>query len=161
MIVTVDALFSYSSKIGAKIIAHGTKHMAKNQPLTSHVALLVNKRWVHESTGHSGVTVLSYEKWSKLHSEVARVPLKSTEYQIIANKFRQMVGKKYDYLGVFYLAFRIFLSYFGATLPAKNKLESTKKYFCCEVLGALTGQYYGMKSPVQILQDLLQRKANG
>lgn len=158
MIVTVDALFSSSPKIGALIIAHGSAHLASDLPKTSHVALLVNKRWVHESTGRPGVAVLSYDKWCKLHAEVARISLAPKEYQEIADQFRAIKGKKYDYVGVLYLAFWIFLSLFGATLPAKNRLENKQKYFCCEVLGTLTGQYYGMSAPVQILEKLLRTR---
>lgn len=161
MVVTLDALFSYSPKIGAKVIAHGTKHLAPSYPKTSHVALLVNGRWVHESTGKAGVQVISYDAWAKLHTEVARVSIAAREYQEIADKYREIKSKKYDYLGVFYLGFHVFLSYFGAKLPAKNIWESPKKYFCCEVLAYLTGKYYGMSAPVQILADLRKKERYG
>lgn len=161
MVVTLDALFSYSPKIGAKIIAQGTAHLAPSYPKTSHVALLVNGRWVHESTGKAGVQVVSYDVWAKVHHEVARVSIAAREYQEIAEKYREIKAKKYDYLGVFYLAYCIFLSYFGATLPAKNIWENSKKYFCCEVLAHLTGKYYGMSAPVQILADLSKKERYG
>ena len=154
MIVKIHALFSNNNMIGSKIISHGSKHLVKNQPLTSHVAILVNDRWVHESTGHTGVRVISYDKWVQLHNEVDRVELGEIEYQVIADKYREIKEKKYDYLGVIYLALCIIPTFLGISLPTSNKWESKEKYFCCEVLGYLTGQYYGMSSPVQILEKL-------
>lgn len=156
--MSVHALFSTGPKIGAKIIAAGTAHLAPTCPKVSHTALLVQERWVHEATG-AGVHVSSYDSWSKVHKEVARVELAPREYQEIADKFRAIQGKKYDYLGVLYLSWRVFLNFFGATIPARNAWESSRKYFCCEVLAKLTSKYYGMKAPIQILQEL--RSQNG
>lgn len=153
MLVSVHALFSSNNLIGSKIIAKGCRHLGPDTPETSHVALLVNERWVHEATGH-GVNVLSYDKWTKVHQEVGRVVLAPREYQEIADRFRQIMGKKYDYVGMLYLAFWVGLSFLGAKIPKKNILESSTKYFCCEVVGKLTGQYYGMSAPVQIFANL-------
>lgn len=156
MIVTVDALFSYSSKIGGKIIANGSAHLAPHLPKTSHTALLINGRWVHEATG-AGVNVISYEKWSQIHQEVGRVPLAAREYQEIADQFRLIRGKKYDYMGVFFLGLCVIPTFIGLPLPKKNLWESKNKYFCCEVLGYLTDMYYGMSCPNQIFEKLQSR----
>lgn len=157
MIVTVDALFSKSNKIGARIISAGTAHLASNiKPSPSHTALLVNGRWVHESTGKAGVSVISYDKWQTLHKETARISLSSREYQEIADEYRKMLGKKYDYLGISFFGLAIIPTFFGFKLPKINKWESPNRYFCCEVLGKLTGHYYGMSAPVQILAKLLK-----
>lgn len=155
MIVSVDVLFSHNNMIGSKIIACGTSYLAPHCPKTSHVAILVNKRWVHESTGHAGVSVLSYERWAEVHTEVARIPIQSMEYQTIADQFRSIIGKKYDYLGVIYLGICIFANLlFKRPIPDKNRWENPKKYFCCEVLGYLVGQDYDMSAPVQILSNM-------
>lgn len=155
MIVTVDAIFSKKNLIGSKLIALGTKHLVSEiKDTPSHTALLVNNRWVHESTGHTGVRVISYTEWSKINKEVARVKLKSIAYQKLADLFRDIKGKKYDFLGVLFLGICIGLTFFGIKLPKRNILESKNKYFCCEALGYLTNHYYGMSAPVQILQKL-------
>lgn len=154
MVVTIDAIFSYSNKIGAKVIANGTAHLAKGYPKTSHTALLVNGRWVHESTGHSGVSVISYDKWKLIHQEVDRVSLGEIEYQIIADKFREIKSKEYDYLGVIYLGLCVIPTFIGFKLPKVNKWQNKNKYFCCEALGFLTGHCYSMSSPIQILKQL-------
>ena len=155
MIVTIDALFSSSNKIGGKIIAYGTAHLAPNvKEKVSHTALLVNKRWVHESTGKTGVQVVSYDKWCKTHKEVDRVSLGLKEYQDIADVFRHIKGKKYDYMGILYFVFAIIPTFFGVELPDINEWQSFDKYFCSEVLGEFTGYYYGMSAPIQILDQL-------
>lgn len=154
MIVSVHALFSYNDKIGSQIIAKGSKHLAADKPLTSHVAILINNRWVHEATG-AGVHISSYEKWATVHQEVAKIELEPREYQEIADRFRLIQGKKYDYLGVFFLGLCVIPTFIGFKLPKKNKWESKNKYFCCEVLGYLTGLYYGMSCPNQIMASLI------
>lgn len=159
MIVTVHALFSYNDLIGSRIISLGSKHLAPTMPKTSHVAVLINGRWVHEATG-AGVNVISYDKWKTIHTEVGRVQLKDREYQEIADQFRHIKDKKYDYPGVFFLGLCIIPTFIGFKLPKTNLLESKDKYFCCEVLGYLTGQYYGMSCPVQIL-DKLTKESHG
>jgi hypothetical protein len=157
MIVTVHALFSASNKIGAKVISLGSSHLAPSiKPSPSHTAVLVNNRWVHESTGHSGVSVLSYDIWETLHTEVGRIELEPRPYQEIANMYREIKGKKYDYLGVFFLGLCIVPTFLGFKLPKKNLWEAGDKYFCCEVLGYLTAEYYGMCSPVQIMAKLIK-----
>lgn len=153
MIVTIHALFSRNEKIGSKLIAKGSKHLAPDMPETSHVSVLVNNRWVHEATG-DGVNVLSYDLWQTMHTEVGRVQLKDREYQEVADRFRLIQGKKYDYPGVFFLGICTVPTFVGFSLPKKNLWESPKKYFCCEVLGYLTNKYYGMSPPVLILKDL-------
>ncbi len=155
MIVAVDALFSHNHMIGSKMIANGTSFLSPKMPKTSHVAILINKRWVHESTGHSGVQVMSYDLWSKYHTEVYRVGLPDMEYQTVADLFRSILGKKYDYLGVFYLGLRIAAKLiFNLNIPEENKWESSNKFFCCEVLGYLVDKNYDMMAPVQILESL-------
>lgn len=154
MKVTVEALFSFNHKIGAYLIAYGTAHLAPNtKEKVSHTAVLINGRWVHEATGE-GVTVKSYELWSTEHTEVARVKLQDQEYQIIADHCREILGKKYDYAGVFYLGIVTVPTFVGAKLPSKNLWQSNNKYFCCELLGKLTGHDYSMSAPVQILERL-------
>jgi hypothetical protein len=154
MIVTVHALFSHNDMIGSKIISKGSKHLAPDMPETSHVSVLVNERWVHEATG-AGVKIYSYDLWKTVHTEVGRVKLEDRQYQEIADQFRLIKDKKYDYPGVFFLALCIVPTYFGLPLrPEKNLCESKDKFFCCEVLGFLTNMYYGMSAPVQIFSKL-------
>lgn len=154
MIVAVHALFSSNNMIGSKIIAKGTKHLARGTEECSHTAELVQNRWVHESTMHSGVRVISYDVWSKVNTEVARVELTPRPYQELADRYRQIKGKKYDWLGILFFTLAVIPTFIGFKLPKKNLLEDKNKYFCCEVLGHLTGKAYSMMSPIQILKEL-------
>lgn len=158
MVVSVHALFSKNDLIGSRLISCGTKHLSpsiNNTP--SHTALLVNNRWVHESTGHSGVRVISYDKWKEINKEVDRVYLFDKEYQEIADEYRKIKDKDYDYLGVVFLGICIFLSLFRFKIPNKNPLENSNKYYCCEVLGYLTNEDYDMMAPNQILALLYKK----
>lgn len=157
MIVSVDALFSSNHKIGSKIISMGTKHLAKEENPCSHIALLVNGRWVHESTMDSGVRVLSLDVWSKINNEVTRRPLTSREYQEIANLYRDIKGRKYDWLGIAFFTLAVIPTFFGFKLCKTNLLQDNDKFFCCEVLGYLTNKCYSMMAPIQIAKELSGR----
>lgn len=157
MIVTVEVLFSSNNLIGSKIIAKGTKHLASKLPDVSHVAILINGRWIHESTGSAGVRVISYDAWKKINTEKAKFKLEDQEYQIIADQYRKIKNKKYDYLGVLYLGIMLIPTFFGKKLPNKNLLQSTNRYFCCEVLGYLTNKCYSMHPPVRILSEFINK----
>lgn len=157
MKVTVDYLFSKNKKIGSRFISWGTKHLSKTAVTPSHVATLINERWVFESTLDSGIRVINYKKWLDLNEEVAKIPCtrRVREYSEIKAIYQSVRDKKYDWLGVTYFGCRLFLNkYFGCSMPEVNKWESADKYFCSEAVGIITGQgKYSMKAPVQLLDE--------
>lgn len=155
MQVSVDFLFSHNSElIGSRFISWGTKHLSKhNKTSPSHVAILVNNRWVHEATINNGVRVISIETWQKYFNEVARVNYsKSMDYSVIKNELKLIKNKRYDWLGVIYLGLCVAANkILKIPIPKKNILESKNKFFCCEVIEKITNNYYGMHTPTQIL----------
>lgn len=126
----------------------------KNTP--SHVAILVNNRWVHESTLDSGIRVMSYERWLELNDEVTKITCeREWDYENIKTLFRNIKDKKYDYLGVAYLGLWMVPSkLLHIAIPNKNILECPNRYFCSEVMGYMLNDNYDMKAPVQILKEL-------
>jgi hypothetical protein len=98
---------------------------------------------------------MSIDKWKEQHTEASRVQLKSRDYQEIADQYRCIMNRRYDYLGVFFLALCIIPTYVGLPLPKKNMWQCPKKYFCCEVVGYLTGQDYSMAPPNLVLKSIL------
>lgn len=159
MKVTVHYLFSRNNKIGSKIISWGTEHLEPsiyNTP--SHAAILVNNRWVHESTLETGVRVISYQKWLEINEEVAKIPCTKTsrDYSEIKNIFQEIRDKKYDYPGVIYMGGYVAANkYFDVDIPKENKWESSNKYFCCEAVQKLAGlEPASMKAPVQMMVEL-------
>lgn len=157
MVVTIDYLFSKNYKIGSKLISWGTKHLTNIEDVPSHVAILVNNRWVHESTLDSGVRVISYSEWLNINIEVKKITGKPTEYRVIKNIFKDIKNKKYDWLGVTYLGLCLIPNKaFNVKLPAVNKWQDNDKYFCTEAVEKLIGlSDCSMKSPVQLLNELL------
>jgi hypothetical protein len=157
MKVSVHYLFSRRDLIGSKTISWGTEHLYKAFEKTpSHVAILINNRWVHESTLDSGVRVMSYEKWLEFNDQLAKIPfVRVWYYYIIKTLFIAIKDKKYDWAGIIYLGLWMVPSkLFGCKLPENNILENPDKYFCSEVMGYMLGGNYDMKAPVQILKEL-------
>ena len=157
MKVSVHYLFSRRDLIGSKTISWGTKHLYPEFKKTpSHVAILVNNRWVHESTLDSGIRVMSYEKWLNINDEVAKIACeKEWDYEYIKNLFRDIKDKKYDWAGIVYLGLWMVPSkLLNVSIPNKNLLECPDRYFCSEVMGYMLGSNYDMKAPVQILKEL-------
>ena len=66
--IKVHYLFSKNKKIGSKLIAWGTAHRCDVDDVPSHVAILVEERWVYESTLSSGVRVIPYKKWKEINT---------------------------------------------------------------------------------------------
>jgi len=157
MKVSVHYLFSRRDLIGSKTIAWGTGHLYPEFKKTpSHVAILVNNRWVHESTLDSGIRVMSYEKWLEINDEVAKVDSQvEWDYEQIKVLFRAIKDKKYDWSGIIYLGLWMVPSkLFRSKVPENNILGSPDRYFCSEVMGYMLNANYDMKAPVQILKEL-------
>ncbi len=157
MKVSVTYIFSKNNKIGSKIIRWATSHLkTQNYDTPSHAAILVNHRWVHESTLESGVRVVSIDEWSKQNVIVCSISCPvERDYEEIKKYFGVIRNKKYDWLGVIYLGFYILLSrYFGIKIPDKNKWQSDNKYFCTEVIGYMINEDFDMKSPTEVYEIL-------
>jgi hypothetical protein len=156
MKVSVKIIFSNNKKIGSKVISFFTNHFISSslEETPSHVALLINERWVHESTLESGVRVMSYDRWLEINKEVYSIYYTGyCDYEILKEHYRNTKDKKYDWLGLCYLGFFIGLNkLFRMTIPKKNLLQSSDKYFCSEVLEKITNVDLSMKSPAQILK---------
>lgn len=158
MKVKVHYLFSRNEKPGSKFIQWGTKHRHNLSVTPSHIALLVNERWVFESTLATGVRVYPYSKWLEINEELDKIPCsKDREYSEIKAIYKEIQDKKYDWAGVTYFGYRLFLNrYFHNPIPLVNKWDDKDKYFCCEAVARLTGVNYDMKAPVDLMVKLGQ-----
>lgn len=158
MKVKVEYIFSRNKKIGSKIISFFTRHLAPHiEPTPSHIAVLINSRWVHEAVLSDGVRVLSYQKWLSINEQTHKIPCArgEVEYGIVKKFIRDMKGKKYDYLGVIYFGIQILKQLlFKTKIPSINKWNSENKFFCSELVGKLSGIDYQMTSPTQIADKL-------
>lgn len=156
MIISLAYLFSRNNKIGSRLISWGTKSLASTKIVPSHVALLINNKWVFESTLSTGIRIISYQKWLEINEEVRKIPCQSKRtYGEIKTLFKALEGRSYDYLGVIYFGWRIFLNMlFKLDMPKVNHWQSKNKYFCTEVVGKLLNIDYGMISPVQLMEYL-------
>lgn len=158
MRVKVHYLFSKNEKIGSKLISWGTKHLHQEGKIPSHIALLVDERWVIESTLFTGVRIIPYSKWLKINEEVAKIPCphKKMEYSKIKKIFKEIKNKKYDWPGVLYLTWRILINkYFNEPIPTVNLWENPNKYFCSEAVAKIHDMSnHSMKTPVGMLVEL-------
>jgi len=156
MQVTLDYLFSKNDLIGSKVISWGTAHLDKSvdaDKVPSHVAILVNNKWVFESTLDTGVRRIFYEKWKEINTEVAKYrDPRDLELSYVLDYYRSIKAKKYDYLGLVYFGYRVALSkLFRVSIPTKNRLGRDDMYFCCEVIGEMLKLDYEMTAPVQVM----------
>lgn len=157
--VKVQYLFSQSDLIGSKAIVWGTKHQypdLKPSEIPSHVAILINNKWVFQSTLEDGVHVMGYKAWKEINREVKKLNCAETRYyEDIKAMFKELKGQKYDWGGVVYMGLHLAKQkLFRTELPSENKWHDKDKYFCCEVMAKMTGLDYQMTSPVQVMVDL-------
>jgi hypothetical protein len=164
MQITVHYLFSKNNKIGSKIIRWGTAFLepwVEEEDVSSHTAVLLNEKWVVESTLDKGVRVISYKEWKKINIEIIKIKCyQNRNMEEIKNFYKPLKDKKYDWPGVIYFSYRIALKkMFNIDIPEKNKWNSNSKYFCSEVVGKMTNTSYEMTAPIQIMGNIL--KFNG
>ena len=155
--VTVHYLFSRSEKIGSKVIASTTKKLCPEIEKTpSHVAILINEKWVFESTLESGVNRMSYKKWKEKNEEVAKIKCtQDRTLEEVIGYFREIKDKKYDYMAIIYFSWRVILLHLlNLQIPAKNKLNNPNRFFCTEVVGKMTNIDCQMTAPVKLLNDI-------
>jgi len=153
-------LFSKNCKIGSKLISWGSKHLAiDSDNVPSHGAILVNNRWVIESTIETGVRVISFTKWKKINIICAKIEEPChIPFSVIKIEFRNLQGCKYDRYGVLYSAIHVLLNkFFNIKVPQVNKWQNPDRYFCLEVLGRLNKMNYEMTTPVELMDKLLQK----
>lgn len=158
--VPISLLFSRIDKWGSKCIAKYSGPLAPAiAPAPSHVAVLVDNKWVHESTLHTGVRVIPYSKWRAINEEVANIQCGHMDYSVIKEWYRDVQSRRYDWPGLVYLGFFILLHYFfKKPIPIFNRWQSNRRYFCCEVAGRLLKEDLSMMAPNQVLL-LAERRA--
>lgn len=156
MKVSLAYLFSKNDKIGSKLISWATLRLAKETTnIPSHIAILVNNKWIFESTLASGIRIVSYKDWLTINTQTHCIPAEPIEYEKIKQLFKSLKGKKYDYMGIVYFGWRILLNMcFNLRMPTKNKFQSNSRYFCSEVAGKLLNIDSQMLSPVELLEKI-------
>ena len=157
MNITLHYLFSKNEKIGSKIIRWATKHLVEAKDVPSHVALLVNERWVFESTLFTGIRVIPYKKWLEINSEVKKIKCREhREYTKLRAIYDRIKKKKYDWPGIIYFGWFLLLNKItGLPIPKVNKWQSESLYFCSEAIAeVLDMPDHGMKSPAEMMVDV-------
>lgn len=144
-----------SKYLGSKAIIWGTKSLEPEIEPCSHLAIVLRKTLVIESTLTTGVRIIPYSHWIK-ENEVLYAfdkPYEGKLSQFIPELLDKMWGKGYDYLGICYFAWRLFLwLFFRVKLPKVNKWQNKDKRFCVEIFG----EDLGMTSPVQKVAQWLK-----
>jgi len=148
-------LFSYSKKIGSTAIRKFQLPLTKYKNIKevpSHTSVRVGSV-VYEST-FEGVRATTFESWITRNIIIQALPIGNAD-KIHMDRITCLFGRKYDYAGLFYFAWRIILlKLFKMPLPKKNKWHKMNKYFCTEILSVFTEKDYQMSAPVQIMEEL-------
>lgn len=155
--VEVHYLFSKNKKIGSWIIRKGTAFLAPEIKETpSHVAILIQNKWVVESVLEDGFRVIPYSKFKTINTVQHKVRcVQEWTMTQIKDLFKPLKHQKYDYAGVIYFGIRIALKLLlGIPKPVKNRWHSKNRYFCSEVVGKMTGTSYEMTAPVELLREV-------
>jgi hypothetical protein len=159
MKIKLEYLFSYRNLIGSKLISWASNKETPLKNCPSHVALLVNEKWVFESTMSHNVSVISYKKWKEKNIESYKLLCSQDRtFEEIKNVLKPIKGKKYDVKGILYFALMFLrLIILKKPLPLINKWQDPNKYFCCEAVGTITGSNYSMFTPAKVYLSLKQQ----
>lgn len=163
MEVKLDYIFSRNRKIGSRTISWGTGFLHPELEIVpSHVAVLINDTWVVESTLENGVRIVPYKSWKRINEEVERIPCWAVKRELdeVLGIVEELWGLSYDWAGVSYFSWRIILYIlFKKEMPKENPFDHTDKFFCCEVVGRLTGENFEITSPATLMIKLQKEYA--
>jgi hypothetical protein len=157
-------LFSKNEKIGSKTISWASGLLIKDlKKIPSHMAILIvmknGEELVLESTLGTGVRIVPYHNWKLINEECYKIKCPSSRnIGDIMNKVREYWGKKYDWFGIMYFAWRFLLHFiFKLDFPTENAWQSNDRYFCNELGGEIAGyQKYSMVTPAKMCSDFLK-----
>lgn len=158
----LEYLFSVSreGKFGSKLIANTTGKLCPHLEPCSHVSVKIGPLIV-ESTLTSGVRIQPLKTFIK-HNKVVhafRCPQDRRAVKVLEDLFKCFWGKKYDYPGILYFAWRMLgFLILKRPLPAKNRWQKEHRYFCVEIIEATTGYKYHMTSPIQLVDCWKRQK---
>jgi hypothetical protein len=165
MEIKLSYIFSRNQKIGSRAIAWSSGLIIKDlEKVPSHMALLIEipewpEAFVLESVLETGVRIVPYSKWLGINEECYKVPCKQKRsLQEIIAYMHEYWGRKYDWLGIAYFAWRFFLNLvFKRDFPKENAWQSDDKYFCNELGGEIAGYAkYSMVTPAKMCSDFLK-----
>lgn len=151
----IEYLFTVSrqGKIASKAIAYSTSKLHPELTPCSHVAVKIGPLIV-ESTLTNGVNIQPYQEWIKYNKVVYafKCPTNRKAVKVLTDTFAGVWGKKYDYLGICFFAWRMLgFLILNRPLPKINRWESEKRRFCVELIEKITGEKYSMTSPIQLV----------
>lgn len=158
-------LFSRNKKTGSKLISWASGLLVKDlEKVPSHMAILIEiencqESLVFESVLEAGVRIAPYSKWKEINEECYKIPCKQDRnIGDIFLKVNEYWGKKYDWPGIVYFAWRFFLHLvFKAEFPKENAWQSDCRYFCNELGGEIAGyKKYSMVTPAKMCSDFLK-----
>lgn len=164
--MNVSYLFSRNKKIGSRAIAWASGLLIKDLEKTpSHMAILIEfdnllESIVLESTLDSGVRIVPYTNWLKINELCYKIPSnKKHDLNDILQTVVDYWGKKYDWGGIAYFAFRFLLHFFFKTpFPKENAWQCNSKFFCNELCGEIAEyQGYSMATPAKMCSDFLKQ----
>jgi hypothetical protein len=158
-------IFSRNKKIGSRLIAWASGLLVKDlEKVPSHMALLIEIQdfpdaFILESVLEAGVRIVPYSKWLEINEECYKIPCKKQRtLEEIFVWVHDYWGKKYDWPGIAYFAWRFFLHlFFKLDFPKENAWQSDDRYFCNELGGKIAGYYkYSMVTPAKMCSDFLK-----
>jgi len=126
----------------------------------SHFAICFDKRVVFHSNFY-GVHIDWFDKFASHCDIVHKIQLPTytlEQEELVYQKAISITGQQYDYLGLLYFGWRMFLlKTFGKPLPLKNKWGSASLELCIEAFTVLspvmaTPENLSMLTPDQLFQ---------
>lgn len=161
----ISYLFSRNEKIGSKAISWASGLLVKDlNKVPSHMAILIelnncDEPFVLESVLDTGVRIVPYTNWLHKNELCYNIPCpREHDVSVILDQVKEYWGKKYDWPGIAYFAWRFFLHLlFKLDFPKDNAWQSDDRYFCNELGGEIAGyKKYSMVTPAKMCSDFLK-----
>lgn len=160
----VDYLFSKNNRWGSRLISWASTYEKLDNidkdKVPSHVAVLLNDKFVIESVMSGGVRMIPYSQWQIKNTEVYRVRCIQDDRpsKEVFDHLARVWGKPYDWRGILYFgyAFIRFIIGIDKQLKQHNPWQRDSHFFCTEFAGRLSGQDHHMTSPAKMCDSFLE-----
>jgi len=155
----IQFIYSNNKKIGSRIISFACRdhgQLASETP--SHFSILIYEWIIIESTMARGVAPKLFSTFMDTNKIIAIFEPKTDSKGVVAlaKRVADNIRKaRYDFLAALYVGWRSLLRYYcDKKIPATNKFDNAKEFFCNEIYRDIYGGDVSMKHPNWLLNDM-------
>jgi hypothetical protein len=157
----IQFIYSNNELCGSRLISYATKEPWQiRRDVPSHFSILVWEWVIIESTMLYGIEPKLFAKFKDHNKIIAAFAPKEDQKSATAiakASAEKNRDAKYDFAAALYLGVHELMNlWFKTPIPAKNRFDNSKEFFCNEIYRDLYGGDVSMKHPNALMQEMMK-----